>query len=277
MADPTVWAALATPLPATYAVTFIDVTNVPTIDVANFYYTPITKRLYVATASDYTGVDSINFYKSMMAYLAQSQLVQAGYATVNGIRLRSSRGTGLIPALSLTGDFLGATWGEGYSGTPAAFAPLASVEYYARGVAAQLGGEIHYLTRADGGAALVDRMMLDNAGNLAPTVNAGAKLGKANVGWGQINLDFTNTATIGAVAINKPAGSVNIAAAASSVVVTNSLVTVNSLVIAWLMFIDATLTFVKSVVPAAGSFTITGNAAATANTKVGFLVINTDS
>jgi hypothetical protein len=40
---------------------------------------------------------------------------------------------------------------------------------------------------------------------------------------------------------------------------------------------DATLTSIKSVVPANGSFTITGNANATGNLKVGFLVISTDS
>jgi hypothetical protein len=73
-----------------------------------------------------------------------------------------------------------------------------------------------------------------------------------------------NTGTPGAATINKPAGRVAIAATASSVTVTNSLVSATSIVLATLQTTDGTLTSIKSVVPGAGSFVITGNAAATA-------------
>lgn len=85
----------------------------------------------------------------------------------------------------------------------------------------------------------------------------------------------TNTAggVTGAQTINKTSGTVNFAATATTLVVTNSLVSTSSLVFAMVRTADATAT-IKSVVPASGSFTITLGAAATAETSVGFFVIN---
>lgn len=100
--------------------------------------------------------------------------------------------------------------------------------------------------------------------------------------WGQsaltgasLKLDATNTAagTTSAQTINKPSGTVNFAAGASSLVVTNSLCTTSSIVFAAIRANDATAV-IKNVVPAAGSFTITLDAATTAETSVGFMVIN---
>lgn len=92
---------------------------------------------------------------------------------------------------------------------------------------------------------------------------------------GHIFLEATNTAggTTGAQTINKSSGTVNFAAAASTLVVTNSLVSTSSLVFAVVRTADATAA-IKSVVPGSGSFTITLSAAATAETSVGFFVIN---
>ncbi len=92
---------------------------------------------------------------------------------------------------------------------------------------------------------------------------------------GSVTVPATITAagTTGAQTINKRMGSVNFAAAATSLVVTNSLVTANSFVSATIQTNDATAT-VKNVVPAAGSFTINLGAAATAETKVFFNVTN---
>lgn len=92
---------------------------------------------------------------------------------------------------------------------------------------------------------------------------------------GAITADTTDASdTPGAATINKPSGKVAIAIGASSVVVTNSLVTAASTVLAVLQFVDATATQILSVVPGSGSFTITANANATAATKIAFLVIN---
>lgn len=92
---------------------------------------------------------------------------------------------------------------------------------------------------------------------------------------GALALDTTDASgTPGAATINKASGKVSIAIGASSVVVTNNLVTAASTVLAVLQFVDATATTILSVVPAAGSFTINVNANATLATKVAFLVIN---
>lgn len=92
---------------------------------------------------------------------------------------------------------------------------------------------------------------------------------------GKITYRATNTAagTTGAQTINRPSGTVNFAIGASSLVVTNSLCTTASLVFAEVRTNDATAQ-IKNVVPAAGSFTINLSAAATAETSVGFFIIN---
>lgn len=117
----------------------------------------------------------------------------------------------------------------------------------------------------------------DVPARLEPMTQGAVRLGGPDLGFKNLTLDYTLSATVGAVVINKPAGSCNIALGADNVVVTNSLVTANSLVYAWLMANDTTLLYIRSIIPANGSFTIKGNAAATANCKVGFMVINTDS
>lgn len=92
---------------------------------------------------------------------------------------------------------------------------------------------------------------------------------------GKITYRATNTAagTTGAQTINRPSGTVNFAAGASALVVTNSLCTTSSIVFATVRTNDTTAQ-IKNVVPAAGSFTINLSAAATAETSVGFFIIN---
>ena len=92
---------------------------------------------------------------------------------------------------------------------------------------------------------------------------------------GKISYWATNTAagTTGAQTINRPSGTVNFGIGAGSLVVTNSLCTTSSIVFATVRTNDATA-YIKNVVPAAGSFTINLGAAATAETSVGFFIIN---
>jgi hypothetical protein len=92
---------------------------------------------------------------------------------------------------------------------------------------------------------------------------------------GKISYLATNTAagTTGAQTINRPSGTVNFEAGATSLVVTNSLCTTASIVLPVIRTNDATAT-IKNVVPAAGSFTINLVAEATAETSVGFFIIN---
>lgn len=81
------------------------------------------------------------------------------------------------------------------------------------------------------------------------------------------------TGTTGAQTINKPSGSVNFAAGATSIVVTNSLCLTTSEVLLQVQGGDATATTARVSI-GAGSFTITLNAAATAETRVSFFVFN---
>lgn len=95
------------------------------------------------------------------------------------------------------------------------------------------------------------------------------------VGVGKLSVPTTVTTggTTGNQTINKASGTVNFAASASSLTVTNSLVTANSIVFAVVRTNDSTAV-IKNVVSSSGSFVITLNAAATAETSVGFFVVN---
>lgn len=84
---------------------------------------------------------------------------------------------------------------------------------------------------------------------------------------------ITTVGTTATQTIDKPSGRVNVAAAASSVTVNNSLCTTNSLVFVTVGSNDGTAT-IKNCVPGTGSFVITLTAAATAECKINFLVID---
>ena len=101
----------------------------------------------------------------------------------------------------------------------------------------------------------------------------GATPGSLVIGKLFLDKTITAAATTGAQTINKSTGSVNFAATESSLVVTNSLVTVNSVIICTVGTNDSTMTSVQAVA-AAGSFTIHSNAAANAETRVNFLLTN---
>ena len=82
-----------------------------------------------------------------------------------------------------------------------------------------------------------------------------------------------STAAPGAATCNAYRGRSAIAAAASSVVITDALVTSSSVIHATLQSSDASLTSILSVVPASGSFTINGNSLAFATTNVAWSVV----
>lgn len=92
---------------------------------------------------------------------------------------------------------------------------------------------------------------------------------------GKFSLLATNTAagTTGAQTIDKPTGTVNFAAAATALVVTNALCTTSSIIHGVLRTNDTTAR-IANIVPGAGSFTINLTAAATAETSCGFWIIN---
>jgi len=107
------------------------------------------------------------------------------------------------------------------------------------------------------------------------SVSPARKLGYPGYAWGGFYLDYTNTATVGAVTINKPSGRVILATGASSVVVTNSLATSASHVFVTRRTNDTTALF-SYLTSTAGSFTIFATAAATADTEFDFFIVGAD-
>lgn len=121
---------------------------------------------------------------------------------------------------------------------------------------------------------ICEELQVNHNAVISEDCTVGGSLNANSVAASTFGIDKTVTAsgTTGAQAINKQAGRVNFAAAATSLVVTNSLITANSIIVATVMSNDATMKTV-SVVAAAGSFTIYANAAPTAETKVAFWVL----
>lgn len=118
--------------------------------------------------------------------------------------------------------------------------------------------------------------ILVDIGTNSAADGAGTHTSKFKIeGDGHIVLEATNTAagTTGNQTINKTSGIVNIAAGGTSITVTNSLVTANSIIEVGLRTNDATA-WVKNYVPAVGSFTINLGAAATGEVSIGFVVKN---
>lgn len=121
--------------------------------------------------------------------------------------------------------------------------------------------------------AVLTNHIYTNSGADTSITTSGAGIGDVPT-FGRFYLQYTNTATVGAVTINKPKMRVNIATAGTSVVVTNSLVTAASTVLCQASTNDTTAQ-VKNVVPAAGSFTLT-TVAVTAQTSFDCVLFNAD-
>lgn len=200
------------------------------------------------------------------------------------IYMRKGRGTAAAPTSVATGDYIASINFVGHDGT--AYRNIGGVLNRVNGTPGlnSVPADIHFWTStSDEGDPVLNnkvRLTIRSGGNveIANELQVGGNvrlLGAASI-TGKITLDATDTsATPGAVTINKPSGQVSIAAGASDVTVTNNLVTASSVVMAVMQQTDATLTYIMRVEPAAGSFTIYGNSAATgASVKVGFVVFN---
>lgn len=133
----------------------------------------------------------------------------------------------------------------------------------------------HFVHLDPSGRLIQSELILEDGSSLLPVVNGGTDLGSPPLAFRQLFLNATITpvATVGAQTIDKAAGSVNFAAAATSLVVTCDKCTENSIVIATVATNDSALKSVQAV-PANGSFTLFGNAPANAETRVNFWVLN---
>lgn len=171
--------------------------------------------------------------------------------------------------------FLGKSGGG--SGIPARFlASLSAVATPGYSFAAETNSGFYRLSSGILGVSIAGVGVTRWAtGFFYPEGDGTIDLGHPTLHWKRLYIDYTVTGTVGAVTINKSSGRCIVAAAAASVVVTNSNVTANSIIMVTIAQNDATAV-IKNVVAAAGSFTITLNAAATANTAVNFFVVSAD-
>lgn len=280
----TAWAQLAASTPIQYAIPYIDPSSLqPTLDTSNFIYrsafgSNASGAFSVGNTGDTSGTDSVNTGGQQDSYMPVVLQNIANIGQVPGHTTSVSRGTRLQPLVSLAGDFAGLFSSYAYTGVALAesYKEITGIRNYVRGASAtDPGGGMRLGTKLNAGI-FTEWMELNELGQLFPVVAGAPTLGKSAFGYKGLYLDYTISGVSGAQVINKPAGRFNIAIGASTVTITNSLVTANSIVIAQLAFVDATLTFVKATVSAAGSFTVTGNANATAVTACNFIVINTD-
>lgn len=131
----------------------------------------------------------------------------------------------------------------------------------------------------------IESELADSVGSAGTSGNVLTSTGSGILWSSQVTLDtitlntrlsvegtITPGGTTGAQTINKPSGTVNFAAAASSVVVTNSLCTTADRVLATVVTNDTTMKSV-SCVTTTGAFTLTANAAATAETAVYWMLV----
>jgi hypothetical protein len=94
-----------------------------------------------------------------------------------------------------------------------------------------------------------------------------------NLPEGTIRSEQWFTTNPGAAATNTSMGIGQFAIGAATCTITNPYVTANSAILASLMKVDATLTQLLTVVPGAGSFTVTGNGVATAATAFSWQIL----
>lgn len=186
-------------------------------------------------------------------YLSSVACAAGTYGLINGFQAQQGTFTGTVTAQN------------GYRAAANLIGATTNIAFKAEDTAGVTAGKTAYgffsaVNTATGGGTTYGFY----AGGTAPNFFAG-----------DMRFDKTVTAagTTGAQTINKNAGTVNFAAAATSLVVTNDRVTANSIVIATVATNDATMKSVIAVA-GAGSFTLTANAAATAETRVNWLVIN---
>ena len=95
-----------------------------------------------------------------------------------------------------------------------------------------------------------------------------------NLRVGSFSVDGLISTNVDNQTINNAAGSFQVDSGTTTVVITNSLVTINSLVFLQIMSVDATAT-IKDVVVGNGEFTV-HLTAPTTETKVAFFVVNID-
>jgi hypothetical protein len=213
------------------------------------------------------GVDQSGFSYIQGRYLSAADHIRI-QEFGSGISVGSATGDGYI-AIGRTSQLASSRLGI-------SVAPTASANYglVSLGSGAFDGATSGFFTGVAAGTVIAVNLASGGTSDLLNMQVAG--IGRFKISSaGKPTYDSTITAggTTGNQTINKPSGTVNIAAAGTTVTVTNSLVSTSSIVIAVVRTNDTTA-YIKNVVPSAGSFVITLGAATTAAVSIGFIVNN---
>lgn len=237
-----------------------------------------------ATGSGFAGTGAISGFQGVVSHEISGTLGDArGVAGfVSNVSTGTITNAYLVRAVAATNLSSGSITNEIGIYCPALTAGTNKWAFYHDGTNnSAFGGKLRV------GGTTAPTVSLDVTGDIAATgniaVNGNTTLGDASSDTVTINGKITSdvlfdktitaTGTTGAQIINKNAGSVNFAAAATSLVVTDSRVTANSIIVCTVATNDTTMKSAAAV-PTSGSFTIYPNAAPTAETRVNFLVIN---
>jgi hypothetical protein len=210
---------------------------------------------------------------------------QSGYSYIQG---RYASGADHIRIQEFgSGISVGSATGDGYIGIGRtsqlassklgiSVAPTASANYglVSLGSGAFDGATAGFFTGSANGTLIAGNLASGGTSDLLNMQVAGVGRFKiSSAGKPTYDSTITPSGTTGNQTINKPSGTVNIAAAGTTVTVTNSLVSTSSIVIAVVRTNDTTA-YIKNVVSGTGSFDINLGAAATAEVSIGFIVNN---
>jgi hypothetical protein len=227
-----------------------------------------------------TSDQTTNYERGLQAWAANEYVISTdagGSGTLRPFRLRGGSAGGAI-ALSPFGTISYAASG-GTVTTAHTFSHVALTSTSILQTAVSIASQVNQASGSGGYNAFLCNPTLTAVGS------AGAKCFRAQSSgadkwWidavsGVQDVDNTNTTggTTGNQTISKPAGTVNVAASASSLTVTNTLVTTSSIINVQTRTNDSTCS-VKNYVPGSGSFVINMTAACTAETSVGFAILD---
>lgn len=249
-----------------HAIGFGDASNILTGDAVNFFYDTSSKVFQIGYPGSTTsfildGMNSLYTVNTDVMEWYDSSGHQYAQLTNNQVKLGNLSGSGNQTSVDIndnanTVTFIGDLYG--YNNPEGFF-------YFSNNIAGGL-----YSWGDDGSAINHTNIILDATNNKAYIYAA-----SGTTFDGPINLPkvITPAGTTGARTINAPTGSVNFAIGASSLVVTNSLVTADSVIQCTIAKNDNNFTALQ-ITQATGSFTIYALSPPASETRVNFTITN---
>lgn len=271
----TVWDLLNAGSSYLGAIPYIGSAGTPIVSYGDFYFADSTKRLYIGNGGDFSQTDTLNISKEGSSYYP-SPVQNLATGLVAGWKTITSRGVAGVPTTSLNGDMIGEYAGYAYT-TPVAtagFNRMAGMDVWVKGASTtNPGGQGKLFAKPNAGAAVTYMLQWDDV-SVQPIADGLTALGAAGNGFGKIYQVSSGSAApiAGSQILNKIRGKIQIAAGQQTIVLTNSWIGADDVVMLQVISDDATAKSAVAVPIAAGSVTIKSNAVTTANTNIFFEV-----